>query len=500
MSTSAPPRRASSGAIGIAACLSLLILIFWAIALSLLADLRGSDAAGNAYAQAYAAFALIILWLLLAVLGLIAWAKGDMSVPGAIAALVLIPASAVAAFAAQGLLTYPHLPPFLWPIVTPAVAPPLIVGFCFWALLPATHRYLPARAATGITWGGVLIACLAILPLQSVREAAHEKIAAVDRKYASDFAALPPDAPMWAITPFLNAPNQILAGEALERIRHSPRRQAEAETMLARGDFPLGYLGRFDLNARPAVCDNARGQLLRRAEALTVKPGESKPYDLIAKDVSDAVAAISWLIDYDCPSTAEAGAWEAMTKGYNGSNHDIYRLAELRDSKQLGRALREDPGRFEMLTPRAHLKAWLKFTEDRDVREQALAGARTLDHRNADAVEMLQTDALGARTLMEYLPALDLEPTAAFCRAALTALHQQFAAIYRPKPDDPRSYQELQGRLGRGEQLRALQWLASNGCDAEPELTEAESLIEAYKPSPESALMLYRLQQTHRKQ
>jgi hypothetical protein len=134
------------------------------------------------------------------------------------------------------------------------------------------------------------------------------------------------------------------------------------------------------------------------------------------------------------------------------------------------------------------------------VREQALAGARTLDHRNADAVEMLQTDALGARTLMEYLPALDLEPTAAFCRAALTALHQQFAAIYRPKPDDPRSYQELQGRLGRGEQLRALQWLASNGCDAEPELTEAESLIEAYKPSPESALMLYRLQQTHRKQ
>jgi hypothetical protein len=495
-----PSPRASRGAVGIAAVLSFLILLFWAIALSLLADLRGSDAAGNAYAQAYAAFALIILWFLLAVLGLVAWANGNMSMPGGIAALVLIPASGVAAFAAQGLLTYPHLPPFLWPIVAPAAAPPLIVAFCFWALLPATHRYLPARAAVGIAWGGVLIACLAILPLQSVRESAREQIAAVDRKYADDFAVLPPDAPMWAITPFLNAPNQILAGEALDRIRPSPRRQADAETMLERGDFPLGYLGRFDLNPTPAICEGARGQLRRRAEALVLKRGESKSYDVIAQDVSDAVTAISWLIDYDCPAGPEAAVWEAMAKGYSGPNYDVYHLAELRDTKQLGRALREDPARFEMLTPRAHLKAWLKFTDDERVRERALAGARALDHRNADAVEMLQKDALGGGRLMEYLPALDLEPTPAFCRAALSALHKEFAAIYRPKPDDPRSYQELQGRLGRGEQFRALQWLASNGCDAGPELAEAESLIVAYKPSPESALMLYRLQQSHRKQ
>jgi hypothetical protein len=101
--------------------------------------------------------------------------------------------------------------------------------------------------------------------------------------------------------------------------------------------------------------------------------------------------------------------------------------------------------------------------------------------------------------LLETLPVLELEPTPELCGAALGNLHKQFGSIYRPKADDPRSYQELLGRLGRGEQFIALRWLASHGCDADAELSQAESLIGAYQPSPDGGLILGQLERLHRK-
>jgi hypothetical protein len=76
-----------------------------------------------------------------------------------------------------------------------------------------------------------------------------------------------------------------------------------------------------------------------------------------------------------------------------------------------------------MLRSKAHLKAWLKFADDKALREQALAGARKLDHRTSDAVEMLNEDEYTAQTLLEYLSVLDLDATSRFCEAAQNALH-----------------------------------------------------------------------------
>ena len=60
--------------------------------------------------------------------------------------------------------------------------------------------------------------------------------------------------------------------------------------------------------------------------------------------------------------------------------------------------------------------------------------------------------------------------------------------IYRPKADDPRPYRELLGRLGRlASNLPRSIWLAGHGCDAEPELSEAEEAIRAYQDSPQRA-------------
>jgi hypothetical protein len=106
------------------------------------------------------------------------------------------------------------------------------------------------------------------------------------------------------------------------------------------------------------------------------KTPNSRPYAEIAGEVAGAVAAMDWLVDYGCSCDAEALAWATMADAYRDPNFDIVRLRELRDPKNLGRALREHPARFSMLTPNSHLKAWLSFADDKSLREQALAGAR----------------------------------------------------------------------------------------------------------------------------
>src|SRR5208283_603026 len=136
-----------------------------------------------------------------------------------------------------------------------------------------------------------------------------------------------------------------------------------------------------------------------------------------------------------------------------------------------------------------------------EFREQALAGARQLDHRTSDAVEMLNDKYdIGAPWLvLKYMPVLDLEMTAPLCSAALTQVYGDIAKTYRPKDDDPRPYSELLERLGAYEPLTALTWLAGHGCEAEPELSEAEELIRTYQDSPERAAMLATLEKLHRK-
>ena len=76
------PNKASPASVGIAAGLSIIALLLWALQLALLHDLTGSDAAGNALTQAYGAIAIILLWVLLAVLALMAFFKGAMPAAG----------------------------------------------------------------------------------------------------------------------------------------------------------------------------------------------------------------------------------------------------------------------------------------------------------------------------------------------------------------------------------------------------------------------------------
>ena len=57
----------------------------------------------------------------------------------------------------------------------------------------------------------------------------------------------------------------------LDSIRGLDQRQAQAETMLDRGDFPIQYLGFFDLDPTPALCDKARSLLRKQVAPLVLK-------------------------------------------------------------------------------------------------------------------------------------------------------------------------------------------------------------------------------------
>ena len=494
--------RSSPVAIGVSIGLAALASLLWLLTVAILSDLGRSDAAGNAIGQAYAAIAVICLWVVLAILVIVAAVKGTAPKWALAAAAILIPASGFATMVALDLLARPYEPPFLWPLFTPLVAPPLILAFCFWAMLPSLHALSFAKLTPVVALGAVALACLVQWPLVQIRAKVIDQRADLRAKYAEDFAKIPPGAPLWEWTPFLDTPDQTRVETTLGRIKGLDRRQRDALLMLERGDFPLGFLGRFDLNPDASLCEKARAQLRRHAAQLVLATPNTKPYKEIAIPVADAVAAISWLVGYGCSCDSEALAWETMAKAYTGTNYDLYRLAELRQPKELGRALRESPDHFSMLNERSHLKAWLKFADATELREQALAGARKLDHRTADAVEMLNDkyDISAPWIVLRYLPALDFEPTPLFCAAALSEIRMEMAKIYRPTADNPLPYEQLLARLGNdASQLPALQWLAAHDCDAEAALTEAQALVSSYQDSPERAAMLSALERLHRR-
>jgi hypothetical protein len=493
-------KQLSPGAVVLAGGLSVLALLFYGLQIATLADLASSDAAGNAHAQAYGAIEIIFLWVLLAILMLIAFLKGEIPKPALAAAVVLVPVSGFIMFEVLELLSRPYLPPFRWPLVLPALIPPLVVAYCFWALLPDMRVKIPARIAGGVIWGSVLILCFAIVPFDQTRHTANLRITEALEKYDADLAKVPADAPLWDWVPFFDTRNETKKGEILAHIRTLDRRQTDAELMLDRGDFPLGYIGRLDLTPTPTLCNSARALLRKRVEPLVLKTADSKPYSDVAIAVEEAATAMEWLVGYDCDAGPEAAAWEVMANNYRGTNWDVHRLAEVRDPKQLGHIVRNYPERFSMLTPKAHLRAWLNFADQKEFHDQALAGARKLEHRTADAIEMLKANSEhDAWIALEYLTALDLEATPALCDAALLELHKELSRIARPKPEDPLSYDNLLSRLGTGDQFGAAIWLASHGCDADATLSEAEALIKAYQPSPSGGLMLGRLERLHRK-
>ena len=491
MSQSQVTKRPSNGAVIAAMVLGLLILVAWIALISTLSSLGDSDPAGNGLERAFAGFEIILVWILLTILLVVAGLHRPMPPLGAAAAVVLVPASGVAAGFALELLSDRSTAPFLWPILIPAVVPPAVVAFGFWTLLPSLRAVVVAPVAVGGVWGLTLLLCVAMWPLSLVRERAVQQASDEQVRWSAELGAMNADAPLWEWIRFLGSPNRLDVDRALARIRGVQRRQSDAEIMLDRGDFPLRYLGALDLPMTQAVCDKARGLLMRQVRPLVPQTANAKPYTDVADKVAGALSAIQWLVGYGCPSDAEARAWQDMAGAYRDTNYDVVSLGEYRDPKELGWAVRQDPAQFGMMLPQAPLIAWLNVAEVPALHERALAAARQVGGRTDQAVGLLHQDV--AATVLSALPALDLDATPALCGAAMPAVYTPLTSVERPASDDPRPYAVLLQQMGGDAPLVALQWLASRGCDAGAAVEEAEALVRAYQDSPERAAMLANL-------
>jgi hypothetical protein len=129
-----------------------------------------------------------VLWLLLLALQILAFVRDGLPRLALIASVLLLAMSWLAAVEAQALVTpspeqnlvliapslYPEplrpsqrwpRPPFAWPLIEPALAPPLFVGLSFWALIPGWWRRAPAKVAYGAVFGGVLALSLLVFAL-----------------------------------------------------------------------------------------------------------------------------------------------------------------------------------------------------------------------------------------------------------------------------------------------------------------------------------------------
>jgi hypothetical protein len=325
-------------------------------------------------------------------------------------------------FRASDLFDKPSVSPGLWALAVPAAAPTLIVAYCLWALIAPLRARVPARVAGFGLLGALGLVCAAIFPLEAMRTHGDAAVAAGIAALEAKVAAMPDDANLSLWIPLLNSGVNSVEETARAKIMALPSRQRDAEAMLARDEFPLGELNQFDLDATPVLCQNAQASLSRRSAALALKPGEKPDFNKIAAEFYGATVAIPWLVSLGCASDAQALEWEALGRSYGKSDSDVLDLVEARDPKNLGWKLVYCPPNVSMLTPKTPLRAWLNFAyglykSDPADRLRLLAGARALDHRNADAVAWLQEVPAASDTfvLLHFLPQLDLDTTPALC-------------------------------------------------------------------------------------
>jgi len=294
--------------------LALLLLgcLLYAATIGSISDLGSTDAAGRGLGEAFGVIYGFGLWTVLAAMVVIGGVNGKMPAWGGIAASILVPASAVASVIAIEFIKYRTG----WQLLVPALIPPLIAAYAFWARLPQLHQALPP-GLTGIAlWGGVLALTLAPMPdyvgqkiaaarLQAVAKVENEaKATAADQRRHDNlarFQQLTDASPLWEWAAFIGKDSE-LDKDAVAGARKLSHRQADAVAALQRGmGFPLVEYVRLDLQVTAGLCEGAR-DFLQQAATSHPSPGGDPyaAYEVIHQNFSPYLEAVEWLTTHDC--------------------------------------------------------------------------------------------------------------------------------------------------------------------------------------------------------
>lgn len=277
-----------------------------------LVGLDATDAAGRGMAMGFGTIFGAALWLVLALLLLIAAINGAMPTMGKIGAAVLLPLSAVAASVAVDLYSQRAD----WAFVVVLVLPLLIAGYALWARIPALHATLPPLQITVLLGGALVLLCLAPLAgmklaaaaaapsseAQAAAEKASEKAlrqqeeAGIKRE-AEAFAKLGPDSSLRDYLLYLPGGNSR-SRDALAGARKVKSRQADAVELLNAGRLEaLTDLFRLDLQPTPELCQAYDNALANAASQVTKARSD---YLSIAIDLEQQLPNIKWLVEGGC--------------------------------------------------------------------------------------------------------------------------------------------------------------------------------------------------------
>ncbi|WIM12243.1 hypothetical protein [Enhydrobacter sp.] len=285
--------------------------LFYLLMLVNLVDIGDVDPAGRGLNQAFAALAGLLLWIVLAILLVVGGVRGHMPLLAAMAAAILLPASAVAAIVAAEL--YERMGG--WPILVPALLPLVFASYALWARLPQLRKHFPALSTSAFAGVAVLVMTAGPLaatwyadqpdPTRRARLAAEERAqheerqrqaVAIRSREAAAFAKLGPDSSLADYLPYLHGEH---AQAALIGIRLVKSRQADAVALLRQGRLgDLAHLREFNVEPTAELCQ-AYGKALAAAAA-EVAPSPHSAYLSAAMALERQLPNITWLIGVGC--------------------------------------------------------------------------------------------------------------------------------------------------------------------------------------------------------
>lgn len=300
-------------------------LVLWVGAIATLGTLTASDPAGNALSEAYGTLLLLACWGLVAVLLVVAGARGELAGWVRLAAVVLVPLTGAVSVGILQLLKDPGVP--RWAIVVPALGGALLLAYTALALFPSLRSRAAGLPVDTVVWGALLVLGLAPWPFlaQARRAAATRRMeladasahagaaaqAALDAENERRLAALGDSAPALDLLAFTQGGNP-LREETLARLRRRPALAAELEALVAAGnDVAVLELHQLAPPVTPSLCAAVTEYLARDAAAY--RPGTPGPvsYGQVAWRVERHLPALGFLHAQGCRLDAALAAYEA---------------------------------------------------------------------------------------------------------------------------------------------------------------------------------------------
>jgi lipoprotein NlpI len=155
------------------------------------------------------------------------------------------------------------------------------------------------------------------------------------------------------------------------------------------------------------------------------------------------------------------------------------KLWEAQQAREKAEKQRQNRAELDRLSDASPLADWAEFIgKGNELEKEAIARARRLPHRQAEAEAMLARDDAFP---LYHIGDLDLEATPEFC-AATRGFLARTAETHRPSsPDD--AYWKVSDRFDPF--LNDMRWLVDHHCDLEAAIAAVEATVRAYPPAPE---------------